>query len=210
MGYPLDTTILSYYSSSEELFVYIGNDPVPSTSFIPKEDISKLGGENRLRIEVQQGAKSDILASIALNNKQEEEKKGEGRRKKERKIGYIIEKVSLWRKLYNGIQDGDGNTLRCSLEEAAEKVRISKKSLDDYLLQLRFGRRFGFNFNEHKDDKVGILRAFVKKHKDQLKDNSKVKKEEIVDDIHRYTKGSLQCSNDYKPSFELTYSQKYQ
>ena len=24
---------------------------------------------------------------------------------------------------------------------------------------------FGFNFTEHKNDKVGILRAFVKKHK---------------------------------------------
>lgn len=30
---------------------------------------------------------------------------------------------------------------------------------------LSFGRKYGFNFNEHKNDKVGILRAFVKKHK---------------------------------------------
>ena len=31
---------------------------------------------------------------------------------------------------------------------------------------------FGFNFNEHKNDKVGILRAFVKKKK-PLMENSK-------------------------------------
>ena len=43
-------------------------------------------------------------------------------------------------------------------------VGISKKSLDDYLLQIRYGRKFGFNFNEHKNDKVGVLRAFVKKN----------------------------------------------
>ncbi len=43
---------------------------------------------------------------------------------------------------------------------------ISKKSLDDYLLQIRFGRKYGFNFNEHKDDKVGILRSFVRKEKE--------------------------------------------
>eukprot|EP00349_Pseudokeronopsis_sp_Brazil_P008010 CAMPEP_0202963614 /NCGR_PEP_ID=MMETSP1396-20130829/7630_1 /ASSEMBLY_ACC=CAM_ASM_000872 /TAXON_ID= /ORGANISM="Pseudokeronopsis sp., Strain Brazil" /LENGTH=51 /DNA_ID=CAMNT_0049684993 /DNA_START=760 /DNA_END=915 /DNA_ORIENTATION=- len=28
------------------------------------------------------------------------------RRTKERSINYVIEKVSLWRKLYNGVEDG--------------------------------------------------------------------------------------------------------
>ena len=44
-------------------------------------------------------------------------------------------------------------------------VGISKKSLDDYLLQLRLGRKYGFNFNQNKTKKVGVLRAFVKKHR---------------------------------------------
>jgi hypothetical protein len=87
------------------------------------------------------------------------------RRTKERKIGYIIEKVSKWRKLYNGVQNTSGETIKLTLEDAAGKVLIAKKSLDDYLLQIRFGRKFGFNFQEHKDDKVGVLRAFVKKYK---------------------------------------------
>ena len=80
------------------------------------------------------------------------------RRTKERKISYVIERVSLWRKLYNGIDDGTGNLVRYSLEEAAKKIGISKKSLDDYLLQLRFGKKLGFNFNKYKDDKIGRLR----------------------------------------------------
>ena len=42
-------------------------------------------------------------------------------------------------------------------------VGMSKKSLDDYLLQLKNARRFGFNFNEHKEDKIGLLRAFNRK-----------------------------------------------
>lgn len=87
------------------------------------------------------------------------------RRTKERKISFVIEKVSLWRKLYNGVEDGNGGTVRYSLEEAAKKIGISKKSLDDYLLQLRFGKKFGFNFNKYKDQKIGKLRQFVKKHK---------------------------------------------
>ena len=52
---------------------------------------------------------------------------------------------------------------RMSLEDAAEKVGVSKKSLDDYLSQLRQGRALGFNFNARKEEKVGVLRQFVKK-----------------------------------------------
>lgn len=52
-----------------------------------------------------------------------------------------------------------------SLQDAARTVGISKKSLDDYLLQIRFGKKYNFNFNEHKNDKVGVLRDFVRKNK---------------------------------------------
>ena len=44
-----------------------------------------------------------------------------GKRTKERSIADIIEKVSLWRKLYNGVYR-DGNLVRYSLEDAAKKV----------------------------------------------------------------------------------------
>lgn len=70
----------------------------------------------------------------------------------------------MWRRLYNGVLR-DGNLVRYSLEDAATKVSVSKKSLDDYLLQLRFGKKFNFDFQKHKNDKVGTLRAFVKKMK---------------------------------------------
>ena len=61
------------------------------------------------------------------NGSSQEEVKGGDRngnlsnqkRMKERTIQDIIEKVSLWRKLYNGVQDKDGNLLRYSLEDAA-------------------------------------------------------------------------------------------
>ena len=58
---------------------------------------------------------------------------------------------------------------RWSLQDSADKVQVSKKSLDDYLLQLRFGRKFGFDFETHKDSKVGVLRAFVKNKKKELR-----------------------------------------
>ena len=55
--------------------------------------------------------------------------------------------------------------MRYSLEDAAAKVGVTKKSLDDYLLQLRFGKKYGFNFQDHKRDKVGNLRTFVRQEK---------------------------------------------
>jgi len=68
------------------------------------------------------------------------------KRTKERQIRFVVERVSLWRKLYNGVDLGNGETIRYSLEDSARLVGISKKSLDDYLLQLRFGRMYGFDF----------------------------------------------------------------
>jgi len=76
--------------------------------------------------------------------------------------------VSLWRKLYNGVYR-DGNLVRYSLEDAAAKVGVSKKSLDDYLLQLRFGKKYGFDFQKNKNEKVGVLRSYVKQQKSKQK-----------------------------------------
>jgi len=43
------------------------------------------------------------------------------------------------------------------------KVGISKKTLDDYLSQIRLGKKYGFDFDHHKKDKIGVLRSFVRK-----------------------------------------------
>lgn len=48
----------------------------------------------------------------------------------------MISAVSMWRLLYTGYMK-NGVLVKMTLEEAAEKVKISKKSLDDYLMQLR-------------------------------------------------------------------------
>jgi hypothetical protein len=40
-------------------------------------------------------------------------------------------------------------------------------------LQLRFGKKFNFDFQKHKDDKVGVLRSYVKREKSKLKSSGK-------------------------------------
>ena len=86
---------------------------------------------------------------------------------KERTVAYVIQKVTQWRRLYNGYYDKDFNHQRLSLEDAADQVGVSKKSLDDYLAQLRSGRQCGYNFNAFRNEKVGHLRKFVKDHQEQ-------------------------------------------
>ena len=103
----------------------------------------------------------------------------EPKRTKERSIKYIIEKVSQWRKLYNGYMDENHQLVRMSLEDAAEKVGVSKKSLDDYLSQLRQGRSLGYDFNKNKDQNVGHLRQFVKLHSTK---NNKASESQAADD----------------------------
>ena len=44
-------------------------------------------------------------------------------------------------------------------------VGVNKKSLDDYMLQLRAGRIYGFDFIKHNGEKVGVLRHFVRMQK---------------------------------------------
>ena len=84
------------------------------------------------------------------------------KKNKEAKIGVIIEKVNLWRKLFNGYFNSNNEYTKLSLVEAATELNISKKTLDDFLRQLRLGRKYGFDFNDKINHKVGILRDFVK------------------------------------------------
>ena len=74
----------------------------------------------------------------------------------------------MWRLLYQGFEK-NGVKIKMSLEEAALKVQISKKSLDDYLMQIRYAKKFGFNFEKHFNDKVGVIRSFVRKMKQEEK-----------------------------------------
>ena len=104
--------------------------------------------------------------------------KSKCRRTKERRIGHIIDKVIEWRKFYSGVINEKNQQVKYSLEDSAREVKISKKSLDDYLFQIRYGHRYGFNFNEHYNDKVGVLRDFVRQRKKSDKTEVKSRKQQ--------------------------------
>jgi len=165
-GFDIHFSHVSYRSEISGLDVECGYDPLFPNFSIPGEALGTgPAGGNQLilvcrRVSTMKHGTSLLLASGKKHYEVVQDDMPElksSKRTKERKIGFIIGKVKAWRQLY---QDK-----HLSLDESAEKVGISKKSLDDYLLQMRYGTYFGFNFQAHKEDKVGLLRAYVKEFK---------------------------------------------
>ena len=44
---------------------------------------------------------------------------------------------------------------------------MRKKTLDDYILNIRYGRKFGFEFEKNRHLKVNVLKAFVRKKRSE-------------------------------------------
>ena len=85
-------------------------------------------GQHEIRLKFRPKAQAENTDSLIRGRTQAGQTLG-SRREKERIIGEVVIKVSEWRRMYteSGI----------TLEEAAKNIGISKKSLDDYFLQLR-------------------------------------------------------------------------
>ena len=134
----------------------------------------------KLKLKIPESVKlSDYLDGEILPKQKEIENLNASKKIKDRKIKDVLESVGIWRKLYGGIKEEDGIVKKFPLDHGALLLRISKKSLDDYLSQIRYnsnfilakisslGNKFGFNFNEHMNETVGVLRNYVKKHRDK-------------------------------------------
>ena len=84
---------------------------------------------------------------------------------KQRTLGYVIEMVKEWRRLYNGYFDDNGEFTRMELDKGALKLGIPKKTLDDYLGLIRDGSKMDYDFNSHINESVSDLRNFIKAEK---------------------------------------------
>ena len=203
LGYPTVGALFSLYIKTAGEYVYLGSDPIDPNLYIDQS----LVDFDCLKIKIVSYLEDKFIKKTEkqLFDKKEINKNQKDKRTKERKIEFIVEKVNAWRRLYNGFYNENGEYTRYSLDQAAKMVGISKKSLDDYLLQLRLGRKYGFNFNQNKTKKVGILRAFVKRHRAMTQNNqNSINNSKIQNDIdnERENDGEnekdneQQCSND--------------
>jgi len=192
MDYPVDLNMIFYYSHATGMYIYCGKEPLHLNTIIPGHEISNQAGKREVTLRIRQIEHSttpkidptlemETAALIDINTEPDHDhdststtnEKGKRKRHKERKIGEVLDLVLKWRKLYSGIRDPrTGQIVKLSLDEAAKRVGVAKKSLDDYLLQIRSAKKFGFNFQEHYNERVGVLRTYVKKCKTTNKSSS--------------------------------------
>ena len=162
-GYDVDNTELFYYSYNYNIYIKCGSSPISRSVLISEFDIR------------------DSTINIRLCYKQYflDEKETKEKRRIET-IKEMVKVVNDWRKLYQGTIIKEKKVVKYSLVDAAKMVGLRKKTLDDYLQQLRMGKRYGFNFNKHKEEKMRVLRNYIKEHKPKNKpeDSNMDKKEE--------------------------------
>ena len=71
--------------------------------------------------------------------------------------------VKKWRDLH--LHGHAALRRRLNLQDAAKLVGISKKSLDDYYCQLRLGELYHFDYVSNFNEKMGVLRTYVKNYR---------------------------------------------
>lgn len=153
-GYSLGGGKIWFFSHSYDALVFCGCDPLPRAVVISKDEYDQKAGVVELRAEIIEHTES---------HQEITDGKPTFPRVKERVLGTIVRKVKTWRELYLGCALGQER--RLSLKEAAKAVRLPKKTLDDYLQQLKAGKRGGFDFAQHANQGVGTLRDFLRVRK---------------------------------------------
>ena len=160
------------------------NIDVPLDGIIYIKLRKKISKIKSLRYEIFEDENEEEIDEAEEKDKNEESfednknKKKDCKRSKEKRIGFIVKKVFEWKGLRKL------SKRKMSLQEAAQNVNMSKKTLDEYYNQIKEGKKFGFDFNRYKRDKVNVLRGFVKKKKEGEKkedndDNNKKKEKSI-------------------------------
>lgn len=92
LGYPVSNAMISYFSRERNLFIYLGHDPLPSNIVIPLTDMHDFP---ILQLKARFTNQRDVIISTNVIEEDNSSEKGQGsRRTKERKIGFIIDKVA--------------------------------------------------------------------------------------------------------------------
>ncbi|CAD8161056.1 unnamed protein product [Paramecium pentaurelia] len=156
----------SLYTPNLAVYENLGVEPLNQDTFFKvNEDQIKL----QLKIRP---SKISLLDTILEKQPNEETNSKKNQKTKQRTLSQVVERVALWRRLYTGFYDQNKTFVQMSLDKAAEKVGISKKTLDDYLLQIRYGKRYGFDFKKNSDEGISKLRQFVKSKKENKKNDT--------------------------------------
>jgi hypothetical protein len=170
-GYPISTSLIYIYNK-EFGYSLLNNKDIIYSSYLSIKDTIKLKLENHLDNKLIDDTTTILKKCFDLNktefsqeNSLNKENKQLTNNKRNRKIGDIVKIVYAQRKFFNGYYNDEGEKINCNLDEASKKVKEKRKTLDDYLKQLRDAREKEFDFNKNKDKPISDLRSFNEKNK---------------------------------------------
>ena len=188
-GYPITTSKI--YIETIGDYVSVNNNEIINSSWLTNNDINSINNTNDIiKIKLENYLDNRLIDdtfSILKKyfNKLTPEKKEEKEinssfekkiefNKRSRKIGDVVKFVYAQRKYFNGFYNDLDEKVKLNLEEASKKVGIKRKTLDDYLKQIRKAREKGFDFNKNKDKPISELRDFNegKKNKNNKNNNN--------------------------------------
>jgi hypothetical protein len=183
-GFPIENCHISYYCPILDIYINCGKDPLPRKIIMRAHSIASETGRKMITLKIKlpdfaqnQEEKLEIASNDDLEDFQNETATQNsdscdltrlGRRKKhrERKIGEVIDLIYQWRTIHlQEVENRAKMGTQFSLENAAMKLGVSKKSLDDYLLMIKHAKSYCFDFQKHHQENFGYLRSFVKMHK---------------------------------------------
>ena len=172
---------ISYYTNDDnnekeediKSYCFIGNYPldkninycinIPSDGILYLKFRKRISKVKSLRYDIFEEENEEEIEEVAEQNKNTAQLNYnvDSKRANEKRIGFVVKKVFQWK----GFRKYTDNKM--SLIEAAKNVRLSKKTLDEYFNQIKEGKKYNFDFNKHKKDKVNIPRGYVKKMNNQ-------------------------------------------
>ena len=153
---------LIYYVTKDEHHINCWYDPVPEHIVIPVNDAmpSREGQNDCVTLYIRKLEENQDTTSEESSPTRATARKP--KRAPERTIKEVKVKVEQWKAECKQLKEQNPMMKRVA-EKAAETVGIPKKSLDDYMHQLKMGQLHNFEFFKNEDTKIGVLRQFNKR-----------------------------------------------
>lgn len=129
---------ISPRSAVNKLFVYLYDEDDKFRPLQPRAFSSKLKRVKKAELKMETRHVREVLSEAPNHLPTAVRPSGIRARERDRPISHVVRKLTAWAELYNGVFEDDkngGETFRrYTLEQAAQLLSISRRSLDDYLV----------------------------------------------------------------------------
>ena len=167
-GYRFENTEIWYYSKPYMEYVFCEKYPISDNIYVEPANWSESPLLIKIEYDEREGIIPTTVQAVVPGKRKKYETNDPG------KVGGIEQLIYIelwWRELFRGFPDHEGNISKFQLLDAAKIMGYKKKTLDDNLQLIKFGKMHGFDFNKDGDSSISCLRGFKKEFK-KFKENN--------------------------------------